>query len=156
MVPAVVERLVEPEPTSGCWLWTGATTRGGYGTFRRTVAHRWMYQATVGAIPEGHDLHHRCHTTLCVNPGHLEPLSQDAHHGGPQKTHCVRGHARTPENLAGTNCRICLKAHRRRYYEANREARLDKQRAYYARNQDARVAYAKAWRAKQKEMTDGG
>jgi hypothetical protein len=38
------EQKFIPEPNSGCWLWTGARTTGGYGHFRfegRTVpAHR--------------------------------------------------------------------------------------------------------------------
>jgi len=35
------------------------------------------------------------------------------HHGylcqKPKQTHCVRGHLRTPENLSGKNCKLCMK-----------------------------------------------
>lgn len=70
---------VEPEPNTGCWLWTGATTGGerpgSYGQLRldrrMVLAHRAMYEAFVGAIPDGMHVLHRCDTPLCVNPAHL-------------------------------------------------------------------------------------
>lgn len=89
-VPASIEerfmRRVFPEPNSGCWLWTGAPTRGGYGHFwngesverpglkpnRINVsAHRWSYQHFVGAIPDGLFVLHHCDTPSCVRPSHL-------------------------------------------------------------------------------------
>ena len=65
---------VTPEPTTGCSLWTGASTRG-YGRVRRDgrlyQAHRVAYELFVGPIPGGMNVLHRCDTPACVNPDHL-------------------------------------------------------------------------------------
>lgn len=67
----------------GCWLWTGARFFNGYGQFRgggggsaRVRAHRWSYEYHVGPIPEGLQLDHLCRIRHCVNPAHLEPVTQ--------------------------------------------------------------------------------
>jgi HNH endonuclease len=69
-------KFVVPEPNTGCWLWTGAQYRHGYGAFsiRRCVprqAHRIAWQLERGDIPEGIDVLHRCDVPACVNPKHL-------------------------------------------------------------------------------------
>ena len=74
-----------PEPNTGCWLWTGVVDRKGYGQFRvgsqadstrRLVkAHRWAYEHLVGPIPEGRQIDHLCRVPWCVNPEHLEPVT---------------------------------------------------------------------------------
>jgi HNH endonuclease len=67
--------LVSPEPTSGCWLWTGKTWNG-YGKFivggRTMAAHRYAYELFSGPIPDGLELDHVCRVRSCVNPAHLE------------------------------------------------------------------------------------
>lgn len=64
-----------PEPYSGCWLWTGATTTGGYGKIKtgnfRMDAHRAAYILFRGEIPNDLFVLHRCDTPACVNPDHL-------------------------------------------------------------------------------------
>ncbi len=71
---------VSPEPNTGCWLWTGAVDRQGYGRFlvgrSAQRAHRVSHELLVGPIPEGAGYHgtcgcHRCDQPSCVNPGHL-------------------------------------------------------------------------------------
>lgn len=63
-------------PDTGCWLWQHATVPKGYGHAVRdgkvTVAHRWYYEQAKGPIPEGKYLDHLCRTPACVNPDHLE------------------------------------------------------------------------------------
>lgn len=79
--PTLRERLmakVQKTP-NGCWMWTGARNGtvkyGGMTVEGRSVyAHRVSYELHRGPIPEGMDLDHLCHTPLCVNPDHLEPV----------------------------------------------------------------------------------
>lgn len=88
---------VIPEPNSNCWLWLGPTNKG-YGLvnapwtdielaradqglpMRRprtpVAAHRWAYAVLVGPIPRGLHLDHWCRVRCCVNPAHLEPVTQ--------------------------------------------------------------------------------
>lgn len=71
--------------TDTCWLWTGTTagSNAKYGHFwdgaRKVYAHRFSYEQHVGPIPEGMELDHvrerGCTSKLCVNPGHLEPVT---------------------------------------------------------------------------------
>lgn len=82
-----VERLrmtkVVIDDETDCWLWLGAVTKQGYGTVadhrgtkNSTTAHRLFYRTYVGAIPTGESLHHICNNRRCVNPDHLQPISQ--------------------------------------------------------------------------------
>lgn len=66
-----------------CWIWTGATDDAGYGRSttgskgRTGLAHRIAFELLIGPIPE-HLPHidHLCRVTSCVNPAHLEPVTQ--------------------------------------------------------------------------------
>jgi hypothetical protein len=127
--------------TDTCWLWQGALYRSGYGAFRydgqMRVAHRFAYQVTVGAVPDGRVLDHLCRVRACVRPDHLEPVTdrENVLRGvGPtadnaSKTHCDGGHELTEQNTYVSpptkahprgcrHCRICkaeaLRAHRAR------------------------------------------
>lgn len=72
------ERLVEkvsPEPNTGCWLWTAATDRYGYGVIgvgphQIARAHRMMFLLHFGREPVGL-LCHTCDTPACVSPYHV-------------------------------------------------------------------------------------
>lgn len=67
-----------------CWQWIGAicgAPRGpGYGHLniggRPVMAHRYAYEQSIGPIPDGLVLDHRCRNQHCVNPAHLEPVTQ--------------------------------------------------------------------------------
>lgn len=64
---------------SGCWDWVGARMRAGYGVFSTDgtsiLAHRWSYEFYVADIPDGLVLDHLCRNRRCVNPWHLEPVT---------------------------------------------------------------------------------
>jgi hypothetical protein len=64
------------QKTDGCWLWTGAKSKG-YGSFRpdnktNGWAHRFAYELLVGPIPDGLHIDHLCRVPACVNPAHME------------------------------------------------------------------------------------
>lgn len=71
--------LAEPEPNSGCFLWTRATNQSGYGQigFRRSgkhikiLAHRLAWILAFGEIPQDLLVLHRCDVPSCINPQHL-------------------------------------------------------------------------------------
>lgn len=65
----------EPDPNTGCWLWTGALNAYGYGTItaqKRTLyAHRVAYEIMNGPAPSSLSVRHKCDTRCCINPEHL-------------------------------------------------------------------------------------
>lgn len=65
--------------TETCWLF-GRLTPIGYGYFRAdlkpTMAHRYSYELLVGPIPDGLTIDHLCRNRACVNPDHMEPVTQ--------------------------------------------------------------------------------
>lgn len=59
----------------GCIIFTG-TPSAEYGRYRGEQAHRYSYRIHHGAIPEGSVIHHTCFCKRCVNPAHLEAITQ--------------------------------------------------------------------------------
>lgn len=70
------------EDGDGHWMWPGAVTRDGYGRFRliprkgesaklrEMHAHRAVWLALVGPIPERNVLRSTCGVRKCVRPEH--------------------------------------------------------------------------------------
>ena len=114
-----------------CWLWTGNIHRAsdpaqGYGRVRMSSprryarAHRVFYEEVVGPVPKELVLDHLCRVHACVNPFHLEPVTQRVNllrgETGPARlaarTECPKGHPYTPENTyvrkeGWRQCRTC-------------------------------------------------
>jgi len=136
----VESRFFDRVDRSGeCWVWTGQQNELGYGRFhangRKVKAHRWSYEHLVGPIPEGLVLDHLCRNPSCVNPEHLEPVTQAENNRRGEsltakqarQTHCKRGHEFTPENTYVTTrgertCRVCRRSQNKVYRE-KRKAR---------------------------------
>lgn len=144
-VELMMERI-KVDHTTGCWNWTGSMSGRGYGNVsvkfdgesvrRNMSAHRVAYILAIGAVPEGHDLHHVCENKRCCNPRHLKAVTRYEHsvHLTPtsgayinaRRTHCKQGHPYTPENTAHFGTRL----RQRRCKECNRRwAREGKARA---------------------------
>lgn len=112
-----------------CWLWTAKARVRGYGVIgtgngkQTRVTHRVAYELVIGPIPEGLQLDHLCRVRHCVNPKHLEPVTQAENlrrgEGGVLKTHCPHGHPLREGNLVkcrrGTReCLTCARERARR------------------------------------------
>lgn len=95
-------RKIDRENEAGHWLWTGV--RAGappheYGYFRpgsrstdpKVPAHRWIYEQTIGPIPDGLELDHVCRVKLCVNPAHMEPVTEAENHKRKRLEICRSG-----------------------------------------------------------------
>ncbi|MGW1796858.1 HNH endonuclease signature motif containing protein [Streptomyces sp. NPDC001984] len=140
-----IQRILERSVAgpNACIVWTGAKQPKGYGQIqidgRRVSVHRIAYETFKGAIPEGLEIDHACHTRdrscpggptcmhrRCVNPHHLEAVTHGENLRRSQgfagvlarRTHCGHGHEFTPENTrwkvdGSRACRTCLREQNR-------------------------------------------
>lgn len=71
------EKYLMPVTESGCIIFTGALTKGGYGWFgagpinEPTLAHRFAWELVNGPIPSGICVCHHCDVRSCCNVDHL-------------------------------------------------------------------------------------
>lgn len=114
--------------TGNCWEWTACVLKNGYGQFtidqKLYYAHRVSYAIFIGDIPNNLHLDHLCRNRKCVNPDHLEPVTNEENirrgltglqRGFQQKskTHCLKGHPYSGNNLYlrkdrdGRECKKC-------------------------------------------------
>jgi hypothetical protein len=120
---------VEDMP-NGCRLWRGGTA-WGYGNFwvdgRTRRAHRWIWEQTVGPIPDGLVLDHLCGDRGCVEVRHLEVVTQTEnmrriHERGIGRG-CPHGHDASEiavKIFQGVLTRYCRACHRERARERRR------------------------------------
>lgn len=100
------------QPESGCWIWKGWCSRLGYGSVsvkgRAWPVHRLTYTLFKGEIPKGLQACHTCDIPACCNPEHIflgtaadnaRDAQSKGRHFTSSKTHCVRGHPLSGDNL---------------------------------------------------------
>lgn len=119
----------------GCWIFTGALSKG-YGVFRigckNVPAHRLSWELSLGLIPKGLQIDHLCRNPSCVNPAHLEPVTQKTNvlrgvgltAQNARKTHCKMGHILegAPVRNGQRRCKICTDLRNKsRYLEAHHD-----------------------------------
>jgi hypothetical protein len=144
------EKVGPHDDPNSCWLWQGATNGIEplkYGSFRlqpqgghkgTTSAHRFAYELLVGPVPKGMTLDHvkarGCTSTLCVNPAHLEPVTNKVNilrGTGPcavnaRRQFCRKGHPFDEANTritpsGGRVCRSCRNAYNRLVRKRSRQ-----------------------------------
>lgn len=99
----------------GCWLWIGALNKHNYGQFHDSTrnqpnihAFRWAYEYFKGPLPEGYEPDHLCRIRPCVNPDHLEGVTQQVNASrASRKEVCLRGHNDWAKDGDRRKCRIC-------------------------------------------------
>lgn len=89
------------QPVTGCWLWKGSHSTGGYAMYAGFQAKRAAYSWFVSVIPSAHDIDHLCRVRACVNPAHLDAVThaENMARVGRIKRFCSRGHLWIPSNL---------------------------------------------------------
>jgi hypothetical protein len=104
----------------GCWIWKLRVESKGYGQvwhsdFYGDMAHRVSYLVHVGPIPPDLQLDHLCRVKNCINPDHLEPVTNAENMRRRFALNlCLKGHKLEEGNLvvfSGTRrCKICYDA----------------------------------------------
>ena len=128
------------EKTETCWIWLGQKIPEGYGNIgtrdhKHVLVHRLSYELHKGPIPDGLVIDHLCRTPACVNPDHLEAVTQrdniirgkSPSSQNSIATHCKRGHlfdeanTRWIKNRTERVCRACQAFHARKYTAAKKQ-----------------------------------
>lgn len=126
--------------TDLCWFWTGPQTARGYGylivtngraSSKMLYAHRISHEMYLGPIPDGLVIDHLCRNIRCVNPDHLEAVTQGENvrrgEANRPQSHCNRGHEMAGDNLyvdpsGARHCRECSRRRGREHMRRKRAA----------------------------------
>ena len=142
----------------GCHIWVGGRCPLGYGRFKvegtTVLAHRYSVARTGEALHVGKVLDHLCRVPSCVNPAHLEQISQEentARGTNPMapgialrlnEGRCKAGHLLTPDNWRHSGgrfrCMPCKRADDAAHGQLPgvKARRAEKARARRAREKD--------------------
>lgn len=103
--------FVQKHDGCSCWFWIGPKRNHGYGMFslgsKNYCAHRIACRMFKDPIPDGLVVDHICWQKSCVNPDHLEYVTQQENclRYTRKITHCKNGHEFSYINEKGH--RIC-------------------------------------------------
>lgn len=132
---------VQPEPKTGCWLWTGGIGSHGRGEIRISNVRYLAYVLTTridrGPAPEGTECSHLCGQARCVNPDHIAYETHAQNMGRTAGIKKPRSHTdildlSVSEYQAETNRRRA-----KAYHAKNRDTQNAKNRARYHRKKGA-------------------
>ena len=122
--PSIRQRLMQGMRQEGeCWIVTSQPSQK-YPNIsvlgRMLTRHRVMFFITHGRWPIGGLVRHSCDRSWCISPDHLlegthadnvlDAVERSRYASGARKTHCLRNHERTPDNLySNGECKTCAK-----------------------------------------------
>lgn len=108
-------KAVDRRSDDECWPWLRRIDRYGYGVYRRKNkapgpplelewrAHRLAYENLIGPIPDDLVIDHLCRNRSCVNPSHMEPVTN--------RTNLQRGHPGRKPHIGIDGYRVCRNGH---------------------------------------------
>jgi len=108
--------------TGSCWLWMACTLRG-YGQYsfggKNYRSHRLSWEEVNGPIQKGLQIDHLCRVRNCVNPKHLDVVTNKENHFRARREKCKWGHPFSTGNTYhypikknGVSSRKCRTCHR--------------------------------------------
>lgn len=171
-LPPHLQRFTIEDNPRGCWI-AHNRAKNGYAASSSVKGHkgsryRLIWEHLNGLVPTGMVLdHYVCDNGPggCCNPFHLKVTTQKENvlrspkqrcAINARKTHCIRGHELTPDNIlkqsekagGGRNCRTCqMESNKRHRERVGKEEWNRKRREDYARNREQKLAQKRAWRA---------